>query len=91
VCQPGVAPVEGYSNFLWVLLFVPFFPLGLFGLVLTPKVVSGLLVVATFVVVQRTVRSVLGRGHVAAFAALLLMALNTSFVAWTTSGLENPL
>jgi hypothetical protein len=25
VSQPGAEPVEGYSNFLWVLLFAPFF------------------------------------------------------------------
>ena len=30
VSQPGMPPVEGYSNFLWVLLMAPFFGLGFF-------------------------------------------------------------
>lgn len=92
VCQPGMSPVEGYSNPLWVLLFTPFFSLGLFHMLITPKVLSALMVLASFVMVGRTLVS-LRHGHAwgVEFVALLLTALNPSFVIWTHSGLENPL
>src|SRR5215471_18948267 len=37
VAQPGQAPVEGYSNPLWVFVLVPFFKLGIFHPVIVPK------------------------------------------------------
>jgi len=91
VCQAGAAPIEGYSNPLWVLLFTPFFCLGLFDLIITPKVLSGILVIATFVITHRTISSLPGGGNGAALVVLLLAAVNTSFAVWTSSGLENPL
>lgn len=90
-CQPGSPPVEGYSNPLWVLLFTPLMSLHLFDILITPKVLSALMVAATFIIVGRTLVSCLRCEWGAAFVALLLTALNPSFIIWTHSGLENPL
>ena len=43
VSQPGAPPVEGYSNFSWVLLMAVFFHIGLFHVVWTPKIVACIL------------------------------------------------
>ncbi len=90
VSQPGMPPVEGYSNPLWVLLAVPFYALGMFHPIVTPKLLSLLLVAAAFVLLQRSLDR-FEAGAWLAPIALTLVALNTSFVVWTTSGLENPL
>jgi hypothetical protein len=85
VPQVGSAPVEGYSNPLWVFLLAPFFRIG-FDPVLTPKITAVLLVIVAFYIVCATFefkRSI--------FLALAALSLNTSFVVWCISGLENPL
>jgi hypothetical protein len=90
VSQPGMAPVEGFSNFLWVLLLAPAFRLGLFHPLLTPKLLSLALVAGSFLLLDRGVRQAGGDRRLS-LALLLLLSLNTSFVIWTSSGLENPL
>lgn len=90
VSQPGMVPVEGYSNTAWLLLLTPFFMLNLFDPVVTPKMLSVLLVAASFFTLYRALRLVRGRDWVV-LTGLTLTALNTSFVVWTISGLENPL
>jgi hypothetical protein len=90
VSQPGITPTEGYSNFLWTVLLAPFFRLGAFDVILTPKIISLCMVLATFALIYRTL-AVIRNGALIAFVGLTLTALNTSFVVWTTSGLENPL
>lgn len=91
VPQPGAAPVEGYSDFLWLLLQVPFFWLRAFDPLVTPKVLSVVLVIAALVAAYRIIRVQMRESAAAAVAVLSLAAMNTSFAAWTTSGLENPL
>ena len=86
VSQPGLPPVEGYSNPLWVFLTALLYRLHLFTIPATPKLVSWFLVLISFAILGR-----LAARPWAAAVALTLLALNTSFVAWTTSGLENPL
>jgi hypothetical protein len=90
VSQPGMSPVEGYSNFAWLIILSPFFLLNGFDPVITPKVISFLLVIGTFIIIYQTLESLSGRNWIA-FAAFSLTSLNTSFVVWTISGLENPL
>jgi hypothetical protein len=90
VSQPGMPPVEGYSNFSWLLLLSPFYALRIFDPVVTPKLISILLVAAAFGVLYNALKPLAVRGWIA-FAAFTLTALNTSFVAWTISGLENAL
>jgi hypothetical protein len=91
VAQAGAEPVEGFSDFLWVILFVPCFWADVFHPVITPKILSALLVLLTFVVVRRCLRRYTGAGDVVVGLTLTLVALNSSFVVWTISGLENPL
>jgi len=91
VSQPGMIPVEGYSNFLWVILMTPFFLLGLFDPFLTSKIVSFILVGISFLFLHRVAMRLTDRHRLVSFISLLFLATNSSFVIWTCSGLENPL
>jgi hypothetical protein len=86
VSQPGLSPVEGFSNFLWTIGLVPAFWLGLFHPVFTPKAVSLALLAGSFLLLDRA----FGKRAIS-LVALLLLAVCTPFVVWTVSGLENPL
>jgi len=90
VSQPGNSPVEGYSNPLWTLILASLFYLGLFDPLTTPKLLSLLMVAVSFVIISRTL-TVFSVNRLLTFTVLMLLAINTSFVVWTTSGLENPL
>jgi hypothetical protein len=92
VSQPGIEPVEGFSNFSWVLLLaLPFFA-KLFHPIITPKLMSGVLVFLSFITLYRTFTFISPRASkTITIIVLSLLAANTSFVVWTTSGLENPL
>jgi hypothetical protein len=89
VSQPGIEPVEGFSNPLWTIGLAPLFLTGTFA-PWTVKVLSLGLLGATFWLITRRAA---GPGAAAWLAASppVFLALNTSFVVWTTSGLENPL
>ena len=89
--QPGIEPVEGYSNFSWVILMTPFFFIDLFNPIVTPKVVSILLVIILFFTLNRILCISSNYPNSGNFFTLTLLAINTSFVVWTISGLENPL
>ncbi|MBN1963247.1 MAG: hypothetical protein JW910_01285 [Anaerolineae bacterium] len=91
VAQPGLEPVEGYSNFLWMILFTPFFWLHVFHATLIPKLLSLICITATLAILDRTLARLTPRHAALTFVAGLLLASNASFVIWTTSGLENPL
>lgn len=91
VSQPGNIPIEGYSNFLWVLLLVPFFFLRIFHPVITPKLLSSLLIIVSFIFIYKTLSLLSNHNRYRIFIILILIAINTSFVVWSTSGLENPL
>lgn len=90
VSQPGRAPVEGFSNPLWVFLMVPFFWAGVFDPIWTPKVLSAALVLVTLMFFYEASRRVLGSRLLAGIACGLLVT-NTPFAVWTISGMENPL
>jgi len=91
VSQPGLAPVEGYSNFLWVLLLTPPLLLHLFHPVWTPKLLSLGLAAGTFFLLDRSLTRLSGGSRGLSWMTLLLLAVCTPFVIWTVSGLENPL
>jgi hypothetical protein len=91
VSQPGAPPVEGYSNFLWVLLMAVFFRIGLFHIIWTPKVIACALTTGSFLVVTDVLRRTTSWGTGVAVSALTLVALQPAFVIWSISGLENPL
>lgn len=77
--------VEGYSNFLWVVLLAPLEAIGL-DLFLSAKVLGGVLGLSTMLLVIRHSR----RYAVPGLSALLLGATG-AFAAWTVSGLETAL
>lgn len=91
VSQPGMPHVEGYSNPLWLLVMVPFFWLGLFEPFLTSKIISVLLVAASFYMMLKTAALASGSRLWPGLLATCLLATNASFIIWTSSGLENPL
>lgn len=91
VSQPGVTPVEGFSNPTWVLLLTPFFLWRAFDPVLTPKLLSVVLILASFVLIRLTLGLVSPRAKLLSVIVLLLLAVNSSFAIWTASGLENAL
>jgi hypothetical protein len=91
VSQPGVPPVEGYSNFLWVVLLAMTYKLDVFDPYLTPKALAALFVIAAFIVAHRTTLRLMRRNSLLALFGPLMLALNTSIIVWTNSGLENAL
>ena len=90
VSQPGRPPVEGFSNFLWVVLLMPLLALGTFDPIWTPKIFGALLVLGAFAIVQRTLRRATGRDAEGLLVTLLVAAC-PPVVIWTASGLENAL
>jgi hypothetical protein len=90
VSQPGLPPVEGFSNFLWTVGLAPAFLVRLFHPVFTPKLISLALLAGSFLLLDRSLMSLTGKPAVSR-VSLLLLAVCTPFVAWTVSGLENPL
>lgn len=90
VSQPQMPPVEGYSNFSWLLLIAPFFVFNGFDPVFTPKIISFFLIFGTFLAIAQILKPLRGWFFLA-LGIFTLTALNTSFVVWTISGLENAL
>ena len=91
VPQPGTEPVEGFSNPLWVFLMTPFFFFKLFHPIITPKITSLILIFGSYLTIYNTTKYFSKSASLNTFVILTLLATNTSFVIWTTSGLENPL
>ncbi len=91
VSQPGVPPVEGFSNPLWVFILAPFYAVGLFHPFIVPKALSILLVGAAFFFIHRILQQLTGIKFTLSFIVLFFLSTNASFVIWTCSGLENPL
>lgn len=91
VSQPGVPPVEGFSNPLWVFILAPFFAVGLFHPFIVPKALSILFVGVSFFFIHRIVQRFTDVRFTLSLAVLFFLATNASFVIWTCSGLENPL
>lgn len=100
VQQPGAEPVEGYSNPTWLALLVLGRRLGLFDhgswfgvpdLVLFPKLLAVLCAAGILLAIACAAHRLVARPWVVTGLAGALLAANLSFVAWTFSGLENPL
>ncbi|MFF1683536.1 MULTISPECIES: hypothetical protein [unclassified Streptomyces] len=98
---PGAAPVEGYSNPSWLALMALGRRLGLFDhgaflgvsdLVLYPKALALLCTAGTLACIAWAARAVVpGRAWAVTLLAGTVLATNLSYVAWSFSGLENPL
>jgi len=91
VSQPGVPPVEGYSNPLWVGLMSLLFELRIVDPVITLKTIGVMFVTLSFAVTYATVLELSGEDRSVSLLVVLCLALNTPFVVWAVSGLENPL
>jgi hypothetical protein len=91
VAQPGQPPVEAYSNPAWVLFLALFFKLGIFHPVFVPKLLSVVLTMGTFVALRVALIRLDLAGPRLQLVVFALIATNSSFVIWCTSGLENPL
>ena len=91
VSQPGMPPVEGYSNPLWVFLLAPFFWFNIFHPSITPKLLGLALVGAGFFGISTVLRKLVEHPFIPTVAVLLLIAFNAPLIIWTSSGLENAL
>ncbi|MGW5051997.1 hypothetical protein [Actinokineospora sp. NPDC004072] len=100
VLQPGVEPVEGYSNPAWLGLLSLGRLLGLFDsgswfgvpdYALFPKALALLLAAGTFAACYAAAAALTSRPALVTVAAGTVTALVPSFAIWTFSGLENSL
>ena len=100
VLQPGVEPVEAYSNPTWLALLSLGRLLGLFDhgtifgvpdQVLYPKALALLCCAGILVAVYRAAASVSRKPALVTLVAGLVLATIPSFVIWCFSGLENSL
>jgi hypothetical protein len=88
VSQPGVKPVEGYSNPLWVFMLSSMGALG-FNLPSTVKPLAISLTLISIVLLFFVSRSILRSLSLASLVTGLLV-VQPAFVIWSVSGLENP-
>jgi len=83
----GAEPVEGYSNFLWVLLLKWCYQIGL-PLEWAARAISMVMGGATVLLLDRVLRRGLGLGRLPAALGTISLAAFPPFVVWCTSGLE---
>lgn len=94
VSQPGMEPVEGFSNPLWTGLISVMYLLGIFETYLTAKLIAALLVAGMMVGTYFVSKAVTNNRSIAGYVgigACTLASVNPAFVVWSNSGLENPL
>ena len=80
-------PVEGYSNFLWVVVCAVFEALGLHPAQFAPAL-SHITAACLIILVYRTARITLQSGPMPAAMAALFLAASPMFATWSSSGLE---
>lgn len=87
--NPGLAPVEGYSNLLWTLWAAIGIGLGI-PVLLWCKL-SGMAMTGCTVLATAGCTRTVGGSRPLAFAAALLVACSSLVVLWGISGMETPL
>jgi hypothetical protein len=95
VLNPGTDPVEGYSNFGWLLVVLPFCARGN-DPTIPVKILSFVIGAATLALVARVGRQLAASSRSGSHewlgaAAALGLAAFTPYAAWASSGLENGL
>lgn len=87
VFNPGMDPVEGYTNFLWVLILGLLMKVGL-----APEVTSLVLgtgfAMGTLWLVMHLVRHLCGGGHIWPATCAVLLAFTAGYACWASGGLE---
>jgi hypothetical protein len=91
VSQPGAAPVEGYSDPLWVFLLAVLVRAGTLTLPGTLKLVSLAFVAAAYALLLALIQRLAVRPVLVGAAVLVFSSANPAFVIWCMSGLENAL
>ena len=94
VSQAGASPLEGFSNFLWTLFLAPLFIGDPVDPTIMVKVISAGLILITYILIYTAISKnfiTIPYKNLSIFVILLLLSINSSFVIWTSSGLENPL
>ena len=64
---------------------------GVFHPYFVPKLLSYIIVAVTFYLLYRLIIRITNGDLLSVFSVLILLAINTSFVVWSCSGLENSL
>jgi hypothetical protein len=90
VWNPGEAPVEGYTNFLWVLLAAGALELGL-DPARAAQALGVAASLATLVYVWRTGTRLLGWSAIQALLPCAMLAVSGPFATWAAAGLETNL
>jgi arabinofuranosyltransferase len=85
----GERRVEGYTNFLWTVIMIPVFWLGL--PVHTTSIVLGMLCALGCIVLLVRSRAIPSQSRWLGIIAALLLAADGSFALWAVGGLESPL
>ena len=91
VTFPGEVPVEGFTNLAWASLIRLLLALGVFDVVVAPKVLGALCAIIALGLVQSAVRQSYRVTGMVVFLPLLLLASHPTFAVWSLSGLENGL
>ena len=87
VFNPGMDPVEGYTNFLWTFLLGLLMRLGLAPELMSLVVGTGF-AIATLVVVFRTSEHLFAEESAWDHVAPALLALSAGYACWSSGGLE---
>jgi arabinofuranosyltransferase len=85
----GERRVEGYTNFLWTVMLIPVFWLGL--PVHTASIVLGILCALGCLVLLIQPMAISTHSRWLGIMAVLLLAADGSFALWAVGGLESPL
>lgn len=79
--------VEGYTNFLWIVILSPFLAIGL-DIVPVSQVLGVIFGGLTMLLIYRFSCRMVPTGRFANLIAVVFLAVNLSFVYWSSSGLE---
>lgn len=90
VWNPGEAPVEGYTNFLWTLWMagVHFLPLAQSKFSLVIMLTGSLILIANALVIRRIAERLAPGSVLASIGAVTLVAFHYALIFWTLRGME---
>ena len=89
VWNPGEKPVEGYTNFLWVVFMAPFIGLG-FPPYETARYLGGLFGLIILLQVYYFTSRLYGKKNLFRFLPLLFLVLSSNYMGWVGRGMDTP-